>query len=844
MNQFAYNLKQAWARLKRKPGFIVNVMLSMGVTLGALIFVSTLAYVMLLKPLPYPEQDRLFVIDSSIKLSGKPHYFSKLPPAAILDLYQNQEIFETATISYQDSKILTSDPAAPTKPVEFVTPEWFQIYGVSMMLGRGFEQTEMIGTNNPVAVLSYAIWKNDFKGRKEIVGEKITLGDVSFTVVGVMAKDFILPRVNMLPRNRDVQVILPIDFDRSQQTQALKWNPAPNGVIVGKLKDSYSVVQAEHWLGKRFKNLWQKHAADIRNFNELEITLNLQEFRTQLLGDSKQYVYFLLVAVLGLVIIASTNITNLFLSFTAEQQHQMTVHAALGAKRKSLFKFLFYQTGILVVFSVLLALFIASLGFYFAQHYFQNLLPRLNELSFNLFTFNFSLILIVIFTTVFSFVGSRIINYRKLIAGLQSSGKGVAVQVSKSVRYMLIILQVAVAIALIFINVNLMKEPFNKITQPVVYELEGLMTLWITIKGRNIQDYQDAEKLIPKLRKELSERAEIDILTFSEYPGYHTDVPATDFLIVDGKKHYFKQFQKTKMNNFQFKNVDYQYFESLRWPLLQGKSFSQKNEENQEKVIIVNDAFAREISPEGNVIGKKITLFTDQYSMSHSFYEEEITSGQVEKADYEIIGVVEGLITPSENFVPRRFYLPRLELSSIVECMFRLKENLVLKRETVVSLLNNLDRSFKLIEYEPMIDNYKEFLFPHYTTLVITIAIALLTIFLTSIGIYGILNYSIQVRRFELGTRLAMGAKRKDLVRLILKDNAKAIGFGVLMSLVVLPVIYLLFSDKLAKYINLELLPAFVATLTLIGCIAWMASYLPLRKIINRPAIYSLRGSD
>ena len=122
--------------------------------------------------------------------------------------------------------------------------------------------------------------------------------------------------------------------------------------------------------------------------------------------------------------------------------------------------------------------------------------------------------------------------------------------------------------------------------------------------------------------------------------------------------------------------------------------------------------------------------------------------------------------------------------------------------------------------------------------------LALITFFLAGLGLYGILSYSTQMRQLELGTRLAVGAKRYDIILLIIKDNTKPILFGVLLSLVILFSVYLSFSIDLLPYISLQLAPMFATTILLISSLSFLACYLPLRKIINFPAISSLRGTE
>lgn len=138
----------------------------------------------------------------------------------------------------------------------------------------------------------------------------------------------------------------------------------------------------------------------------------------------------------------------------------------------------------------------------------------------------------------------------------------------------------------------------------------------------------------------------------------------------------------------------------------------------------------------------------------------------------------------------------------------------------------------------------KNYFFCQRTTAITTGTLALLTILLAALGLYGILSYSTQMRRFEIGTRLAVGAKRNDIITLIIKENVNAILIGVTTSVVILTALSYLFKEQLADYLNWQLLPLFLLTVCLICMISFIACYLPLRQYINKPAIHSLKGSE
>ena len=152
MSQFIYQQKQAWASLKKKPGFVATVLTTMGTTLGALLCILTLAYLLILKPLPYPEQENLYRVDHQIGDSTGESNATSFTYPGLIHLYENQDIFSEAALLHYGEDVLTSQPSQPATNTTYVTPEWFPLIGAKFVLGRGFENTEAINTNNPVAI--------------------------------------------------------------------------------------------------------------------------------------------------------------------------------------------------------------------------------------------------------------------------------------------------------------------------------------------------------------------------------------------------------------------------------------------------------------------------------------------------------------------------------------------------------------------------------------------------------------------------------------------------------------------------------------------------------------------
>ncbi|MBL4909918.1 MAG: hypothetical protein JKX78_07850 [Alteromonadaceae bacterium] len=164
-----YEVKQAYLNLKQKPLFVFSVVSTMGITLGALLCVLTLAYVMLIKPLPYPEQDRLYVAEHKIINAKKETQKVAFSYPGLVHLYQSKTVFEQAAMIYYDQNVISSHPNQPLVNTAYVTPEFHRMLASAMAIGRMFAASEALNKNNPVAMLSYSTWQQEFNGSAEIL---------------------------------------------------------------------------------------------------------------------------------------------------------------------------------------------------------------------------------------------------------------------------------------------------------------------------------------------------------------------------------------------------------------------------------------------------------------------------------------------------------------------------------------------------------------------------------------------------------------------------------------------------------------------------------------------------
>jgi predicted permease len=812
MNHFIYQIKQAWGSLRQKPGFLVTVVVTMGTTLGALLCVLTLAYLLVLQPLPYPEQDRLYNVTHAMGDKSNETNPKAFTYPGLIHLYKNQQFFEkTALLQYAED-ILTSLPNQPTLNTGYVTPQWFELLGATLKMGRVFEQTEALDTFNPVAIISYKTWRQEFAAAPDMLDKKVSFSGVTYCVVGVLSKDFVEPQINQV--GKEVGIWFPWDYNFDVRLKESWGYMSPASIFVGQLKNGVSPDKAQQSLTPLVNETWAEHVASIPFFSGWSIKIELEPFQTVVMGESNNTAFLLLAGVLGLVLIAFANMANLFISRTAEQQRQLAIRAALGATKYQLFRGLLAESGLLMLLSVLLALVIASLGFSLLQAYMSSVLPRVDELRMNTITLVAAVFCAVLFAFLFAFLSRRAINYRTLNSMLQSSGKGTGVQVSKFFRQSLIVSQVAIATVLVFVNVSLFKQAMGTITEPTDFSVQNMSQLSLAVSAAEMPPPEEVSAVMTELKKKLLELPQVESISqsVSVLDGFGLRA-----LIAIASGESFTLESKHVSNN---------YFQMMAQPLLEGDYFSDADIKDGTEVIIVNDVFAKHLSPDGSAIGLQV---------SPPSSSDRLT----------IVGVVKGVKMPAQTDIPMRVYTP-LNLAP-TQMTLKLQEGQSISREQVVSAIKGVSNLYALFSLQTLTDVKQRRLFTQYTSAITTSALTFITLFLAGIGLYGILSYSTQIRRFEIGTRLAIGAKRSDVVKLIVKDNASMILLGMLTSVVVLLVLYLGFNENLNVYISGNsgnLATAFVLTVAPITLLSLFACYWPLRKYINQPVVHSLRGSD
>jgi len=806
-NSLKFELLLAKSALLRVPGFSTTVIATLAVTLGALICIFNLNHVLLVKSLPYPDADNLVVVQQSYSNGDEGFSGSQSAPGMLL-WYKNQKVLSEFALVFDNKQLLAEHPEQPNALVNFVTPEYFSLLSPQMHLGRTITKKEGLDTHQAVAVLSYDTWQKWFKSDKDIVGTKTMIGHVSYKIIGVTANNFITPANR---NNETANFWVPFDY---QGLDVNNWGVMTRALIgIGKLNLGTTTLEAESTLSallnKRFQASSNVEPGD-------EAGANIIPLKELIVGSSQDVALLLLSGVIGLLLIATTNVTNLFLSRAAQKQRTMAIQAALGAKPGHLFTAMFAESLLLTTIAALLGLLVAGWGFVLLEELAAMQLPRIAELGLDSTTILFTFVVVVSLSVIFAKLSSRVVNYDKLQSNLQSSGKGSGLQISKRIRHSLIAVQVTLATLLLIGASVIIEQALETVLHPLGFNEEDVFYLRVDRpKGADYspESLVEMNLLTLKIKSELTQLPSVLSVSRSIAPVIFKGANSMSLSNRNDKR----------MGSFSFNMVDHNYFDVLELPIVSGKTFSeQKDPRYHINEIILSESLARELVPDGNALGKVFQIQATQ--------------------PLKVVGIAKDYYRPgmqgNDGF--QRYYMPYAAFEDF-GFDIKLKSGGAISREIILPLLQKINSKLRIrtvVSHETL---HAQLIYQHKLAAGLTIVLAGLSLLLAGAGIYGVLNYSTQMRRYELGIHLALGAKTHRLRNMVIKENLTPIFYGIGSSAILAFVIFIVLRQQIDTQLNVNIYAA-IAALPIMLIIAFLACYLPVKQVITEDPIKALRN--
>ncbi len=812
MISFVQELKISLQSLRGRPGFVATVVMTLGITLGALITFFNLNHMLLVKPLPYPDHERLQLTQHEfLDSNGQTSAVSTLVPG-LLHTYKNQQSFEQMAILSTGSEFLTSHQEQPRLAVTFTTPEYFELLAMPMALGRAFNQSAGLDSNNPVVVLSYQSWQRWFQGSNDVIGSKLHLRNTSYTIVGVAAKDFMEPEI--VADLSDVWA--PWDFNGMSDNLLQSWNNGQGNIAgLGKLSADAQIQREQADLSNLLDGAYQNFVAGVENRTELSgsIRMRLEPLKARLLGDSHMQGLLLMGAVLALLVIASANVINLFYSRAAEKQRTFAIQAALGARKKHLFTAMFAESLILMVASGLLGLLLAMWGIDLVKSLGQSQFNRLHELGLDAIAVVFAVVISVVLAAVFSLLSSRVVNYDNLQEQLQSSGKGSGLQISSRSRNILVVSQIFLASLLLVGSSIVLGKAFSVINQPLGYDTSVLHSFSLDERVGLIDADEMArrDQFINDITTRILQLPQVESIapSFNTAIGYNMTMAVIDR-------------DNNQLGSFPTNFVASDYFRTMQVPMVEGRMFSEQEVRERAQVAILSRSAAEQVAQGQSALGLKLV----------------IGGGEVRT----VVGIVDDVFDPVRDGDSNQLqdaYLPHAPWN--IHFVMRTQPGADLSREQLVALIRDVNPGLRLANYRTFTDRHDRVIRQDKITAGVAAGLSLLALLLAGAGIFGVLSYSSHMRRYELGVRMALGAKARQISAMVIKDNMRPISMGLLFSVLVIALTYGIGHMHYGWFAGYSLMPLLL-TLPVILLTAFLASYLPVRSVIRKDPMKALRN--
>lgn len=807
MSRVITEFKQAIASLSSKLQFSTTVVITLALTMGMLIAVFNVNYLLIAKPLPYPDEDRLVTvwIESHHLPTNRLNDYNT--PMGLTDLYKKQDTLESQALIYQGKGMLTNHPEQPNLPVGYITQEYLSLLGADYVLGQGFGPQHKIDDKIPEVVISYDAWLQWFQKSNNIIGQVTKIGDIQFKVIGVLSDNFIefrrRPELNT-PQLWLNWSYLPLDMTG--------WNSSFSNLgSIAKVPANKTIADVEGSLSVILQAHFQKEVASQSFFKDTTVAIKTTPLKDKVIGDNKKIGYLLLAAALVLLFIACANIVNLFLSRAIEKSRTLAIQAAVGAKPKHIFTSMFAESFILTSIAMLLGLLVCAWCFELLRGLAENQLPRLSELTIDAVTIAFSIVISVLLALMFSFLSTRVLNYKQLKEQLQSSGKGSGLQISANNRNSLIIAQVALTSLMLIGTSMLMSKSLHTIQHPVGFNNIDVVTFELEL-GNKYSSSNEQKALLGNISAELKLLPQVDDVARAIIPP----IRVGNFAMALRDEH------ENDIGAYQINRVDGNYFDVIGLPLLHGKTFEQipGNVASDINEIILSESAAKKMFGTTDVVGKNLK-----------------SSGNT---PLKVVGVVGDIFNPYKSNESKGIKVYLDYATWKVRLMVKPTNNAQLTRQQLNNAIAKVAPGVVVKDLTTLKDIYQRLLFKHKLVAWFVFGLSVLALLLAGAGIYGVLSYSTQMRRYELGVRMSLGAKTHTVIQMVMKDNLIPIGIGIVVSLIVGTLVYAFARQHIEGLLQPELLSVSVATGIMV-LVAMLACYIPVVKIVSSDPIKALR---
>lgn len=751
------NFRYALRQLRKKPGFTVTSVLTLAIGIGATTAIFSLVYAVLLRPLPFPQQDRL------VWLSQQDHSTPRVTAEALSypDYFdwrsQNHTLSGMASFRHGNTTLFRNNETQHLE-TEVVSANFFQVLGVTPLLGRDFRWEEEKAGNHAV-MLSYQLWQSAFGSAQDIVGRSVRLGDFGYIVAGVMPKGFQFPLEDPPP---GLWLSLAVDADGTNGKDAPTTQRGFDTLdVIGRLKPGITLQQAKADLGVIANNLALQYPDNNKWYTSALIEPELDH----IIGDTKPALRVLFGAVALVLLIACANVAGLLLARGSQRSAEFALRTAIGASRSEIIRQLLSE-------SVILSLCGGIAGIVFAGGMLKTTvsllpveIPRIGQVTINgtvlAFAVTVSVLTGILFGLLPAWRMSQIEPSSALREGVRSVTSGRA---RHNLQSGLVIAQTAIGLVLLVGSGLLIRSFIHVLHVDPGFDSRHVLTARLGVSFERYdhdKHYEFFEQVLAKLSAVPGVQS-----ASAGWPLPLSDNSASVSIAIEGKP-----VAKGDEPSEALGVVMPGYFGTMRIPLLSGRTFTEQDGFKSTAVIIINQAFAKKYFPGENPIGKHI--------------RSELGDGVLDHPMREVIGVVgdtkhQGLTADAAPM----YYLPYAQaVITNPYIVIRSNGDSATLANAVRKTVAQMDTDVPVYQVSTL-ENYvsKSAAQPRFQTLLLT-CFAGIALLLSAIGLYGLLSYIVVQQTFEMGLRMAIGAQRFDVLRMVLGRGLRLAAIGLAIGL-------------------------------------------------------------
>ena len=790
--------------LAKSPAFTLVAVLTLALGIGANTAIFTVVYGVLLRPLPFPEPDRIVQLDESYKQATDEMDLDSREWKRLQDYAKPFEYMAAYTsVGYN---LATGTGAEHLRGMP-VSSRYFSVLGVQPLFGRDFTEDDGAAGGQRVAIISYGVWRRRFGTDPAQIGQKILLNGDPYTLIGVMPRSFSPVAVATdLPNSGTADVWTPL---------ALVANTVGSGENIGvlaRLKRGITPAQ----LQAQMEIVTQDFRREFPGVVGKELVISFAPYQKMIGLDVRPYLLVLLGAIGFVLLIACANVANLFLARSGLRGREIAVRIAMGASRGRLFQQLLTESMLIALAGGAVGLLVAYLGLGSLLAVAPAELPRASDVHLDgwvfAFTFGVSLLTGVLFGLAPALEASRtgINEALKEGAGRASASGGRA-----RLRKLLIVVSLV-----LLTGAGLMIATFSKLVHSDPgFNPHSMLSVQFWLIGSKY----DSTSQIENFNRALVQKLE-------SLPGVESaSIVAAGLPLERGGNNGVRLADAPGDYSVDYREITPSFFRAMGIPLRQGRVFSEADSESANKVVIVNQAFVREHFPSRSPIGEHIFLG---------------------KASCEIVGVVGDVKSYLDQPPPPTTFIPSAQASYGTSALFEgwFPRSIILRasvdplslsrsvRDAVASVdpivptgaMRSMDQ---VLSHSLALRNFMMFLLSLFAALALVLA---------TVGIYGVISYAVSQRTREIGVRMALGAHPGDVLRLILGEGLKLVLAGAALG-IVFALLATRFISTMIYGVSATDPLIFLSVITLLVVVSLAACYVPARRAMRVDPMVALR---